>query len=384
MTKTLPLIVSTLGLALTACGDNRAPAPDAGPVDVASGPPRAVIVAGDFTAGHPGVLSTLDLATRTVTPDVGPRLAVGDDPILRHVGGELFIVNRSDGNNVTILNDQTLALKEQLGTGPGSNPQDVAVVGQKLYVATFGGTGLVVLARGATTVTAIDLSKDDPDGKPNCNSVYLVGSNVYVSCGLLDDTDQNLPPRGPGKVYVVDTATNAIKATLTLTTPNPVGLFEQIPAAAPNNASELVMPTAVFPAKTGCVERITTGAAATAPGCLMSNADLGGYAGRIAFQLDKEIAITWIAAQTTYPKGDLRAYDMPTSALWAGPINAAGEQIGDVALCPSGEIVVTDTTVDPTKTDPNGLRLYDGAAELTKSPLPIGLPPLSLHGLVCY
>jgi len=49
--------------------------------------------------------------------------------------------------------------------------------------------------------------------------------------GLLDDTNL-LVPRGPGKVYVVDTATNAIKTPLTLSTNNPFGVFEQIPATA--------------------------------------------------------------------------------------------------------------------------------------------------------
>ena len=42
---------------------------------------------------------------------------------------------------------------------------------------------------------------DDPDGEPNCNSVYRVGNRLYVSCELLDPS---FTPRGPGKVYVID------------------------------------------------------------------------------------------------------------------------------------------------------------------------------------
>lgn len=384
MTKIFPLIVSTLGLALVACGDNRALSDAGAPTDAPAGPPRAVVVAGDFIAGHPGVLSTLDPATRTVMTNVGPALAVGADPILRHFGNELFIVNRFDGNNVTILDDHTLALKEQLGTGAGTNPQDVAVRGQKLYVATFGGTGLLVLTRGSATPVAIDLPADDPDGTPNCNSIYLVGSNLYVSCGLLDNAKMFVP-RGPGKVYVVDTTSNAIKTTLTLGHPNPFGVFEQVPASAPSGGGELLMPTALFPVPpstalpSGCVERITTGATPTAAGCLINNTDLAGYASRIAFQIDKEGALLWVAAPTTYPKSDLRAYDMAINSLWAGPLNPNNQAIGDLALCPSGELVLADTTMNA-----NGLRVYSGAAELTKAALPIGLPPASSHGLVCY
>jgi hypothetical protein len=32
----------------------------------------------------------------------------------------------------------------------------------------------------------------------------------------------------------------------------------------------------------------------------------------------------------------------------------------------------------------NGLRVYDGAAELTTAPLPIGIGSFSQRGLVCY
>jgi hypothetical protein len=376
MTKT-KLAIATLGLAVSACGDNRA-APDAGvPVDAPAGPPRAVVVAGDFMAGHPGVLSTLDPATNAVMANVGPPLAVGDDPILRHFGSELFIVNRADGNNVTILDDQTLQLKEQLGTGAGSNPQDVAVTGNKLYVATFGGKGLVMLTRGSATITTIDLSADDPDGKPNCNSVYFVGSDLYVSCELLDDTMQFFPPRGPGKVYVINTATNTIRTALTLGHPNPLGVFERIPSSAPSGGGDLVMPTIDFADGSGCVERITTGAAPAAAGCMIDNTDLKSYASRMAFQVDKDIAITWIA--TGYPKTELLAYDMTIKLLWAGALNASTELIGDIALCPAGELVVTDTTMNA-----NGLRIYNEGGELTRAALPIGLPPTSAHGVVCY
>src|SRR5262249_12324940 len=137
--------------ALTGCGDNAhgvspgSGSPDGGRDSGGSGSDgggsvaaRAVVVAGDFNPGHPGVLRTYDPATGMVHSNAGPALAVGDDPVLRHFGHELFIVNRADGNNVTILDDRTLAFADQLGTGAGSNPQDVAVVGDKLYVPTYG------------------------------------------------------------------------------------------------------------------------------------------------------------------------------------------------------------------------------------------------------
>jgi hypothetical protein len=182
---------------------------------------------------------------------------------------------------------------------------------------------------------------------------------------------------------------NAIKTTLTLSTKNPFGVFEQIPASARENAGDLLMPTVVFADGSGCVERIATGSATPASaGCvpmMMNTTDLKGYASRIGFLIDTMdgVEITWIATPTTFPKSDLRAYDMPTSALWAGPLNPSTEVIGDLAVCPGGEIVVSDTS--GTTMNPGGLRVYNSeAAETTKSALAITKPPLSTHGIICY
>jgi YVTN family beta-propeller protein len=187
-----------------------------------------------------------------------------------------------------------------------------------------------------------------------------------------------LPPRGPGKVYVVDTATDRVRATVTLGHANPLGVFEQIPAQAPHGG-DLIMPTVVFADGSGCVERITPGATPVASGCLIDNTALGGYVSRATFAVDGAGAVIFFSVPTVFPHGDLRALDMPSNLLWSGPLNASTEAIGDVVACPGGQIVVADVTDGA-----NGLRVYEGTAEKTTAALPIGLPPTSTHGLVCY
>lgn len=379
MTKIHLLTISTFGFAFAACGGNGGKTDAA--VDVSAGPPRAVFVAGDFKDGDPGILSTLDPVTRTVMTNVGPAMAVGDNPSLRHFGNELFIVNSKDGNNITILDDQTLAFKEQLGTGAGSNPQDVAVRGDKLYVPTFQGKGVAVLTRGSTALAEIDLSADDPDGKPNCNSVYLVGTQLYVSCGLLD----GFKAVRPGKVYVVDTETDTVKPSLTVTLShmNPISLFEQIPANAPHGGDLLISTSENFTTAPGCIERIATGTTPSFAGCVVDNAMLGGYATRVDFEIANGLAMVWSAVAVVPGTGqaNLRGYDLMTSDLWDAPINPATEMIGEVVHCPSGQVVVVDLTPNAG----NGLRVYENAAEQTTAALPVGLAVgFSPHGLACY
>ncbi len=390
MTKTLALL-----LLVAACGDNNHVGDDSpvdSGVDAAPVLPRAVVVAGDFIPGHPGVMSTLDIGSRTIKTNVAPAGAIGEDPILRHKGDELLVVNRASGNNVTILDANTFALVEQLGTGAGTNPQDVAIIGNKLFVATLGNKGAVVLTRGSTAVEEIDLSIDDPDGKPNCSSVYYANNQLFFACGLLDDTNANLPPRGPGKIYVVNPTTNTIKQTITMMTNNPIALFEQIPLAAPHGG-DLLLPTIDFGTGLGCVERIATSGTLGSAGCVVDNSALGtfAFASRVAFYAPEftgpvaPIVVTPLMylGVSSYPMGFVRNYDLASDMMLPGALTATTQVVGDLALCPGGELVIADNPPPPS-TAPNGLRVYQGATEKTAAPLPIGLKPASSHGLVCY
>jgi len=369
---------------LAACGDNASSSgPDANPAD--GGPdappaaPRAVVVSGDFvTPGFSGVMSALALDTMEMSQRVAPNGAIGADPLLRKVGNELFVVNRADGNNVTILDASTFQLVEQLATGAGTNPQDVAVVGAKLFVPAMGTAGVVVATRGSTATTTIDLSDLDPDGKPDCVSAYAVGSDVYVACGMLD---QSFAPRGVGKVVVIDGTTNARKGEpIALTFANPFGVFEEIPASA---GGGLVIPTVSFVGSDGCVERVSTGATPANAGCVVTNAALGGYAGRIEMQRLGTTTMMWmIVPNGMFGPGErsrLEGYDLGTSELWPDPITPEEQLLVDVAVCPNDLLVVADRTMTA-----NGLRVYESATEKTSAPLAIGLKPGSSRGVVCY
>jgi hypothetical protein len=363
-----------------ACGDNQTIRPDAGNPgdDAATNNPRAVVVSGSFTPGEVGVMSSLDLVTLEVTTSVAPTGAVAEDPVIRRVGDELFIVNRASGNNVTILDARTFGLVEQLATGAGSNPQDVAVVDDKLYVPAFGTAGVVVVTRGSGATTTIDLSAFDTDGEPNCVSAYRVDTDVYVACELLD---ANFSPRGAGKIAVIDTTTDTVRTMLTMDNQNPFGVFERMP---PEAGGDLVIPTVPSFADVtlGCVERITPGATPVAAGCVVSNQELGGYVARIDFQLlGGTTPMQWMVVSKfdTEARGNLQGYDLESNLLWPDPLSPATQVLVDLVICPNNMVVVADQTMAA-----NGLRVYADGVETTTAPLAIGLKPSSAHGLVCY
>jgi DNA-binding beta-propeller fold protein YncE len=362
-------------LLLAACGDDGSSPShadaglDAGPASV-----RAVVVAGDFNVGSPGVLSVVDVESRTAMPNVGPAMAVDHDPVLRKHGDELFVVNRGL-NNVTILDASSFSFVEQLSTGAGSNPQDVAVLGDRLFVATFMGKGLVAVRRGSAELTEIDLSADDPDGVPNCTSVYRVDDRLFVACELLDES---FAPRGPGKVYVVGATSLEVESTLTLSTANPINLLEQLPAGAPH-AGDLVIGTITFSTGAGCIERITTGEKPNAAGCLVDNKALGGYAARVGYRADAAGGALWLVVSQPDFSTVVRTYD-PDADEVSEPVSMAGQAPLDLAICPDGHVVVSDAPFGGA----GGVRIYDGVTEKTTSPLSVGLNPTSVAGLACY
>jgi hypothetical protein len=172
-----------------------------------------------------------------------------------------------------------------------------------------------------------------------------------------------------------------VKTSFPLANRNPFGLFEQLPPGV--LGGDLVIPTvpSFLDFSTGCVERVQTGAAPQANGCVVSNQRLGGYAARIDFQDRLGTPLLWLIVSKfdTAPRGNLQGYDLATSTLWPNPISPPSQVLVDLAVCPNGSIVVADQTMAA-----NGLRVYDGIMELTADVMPIGLQPGSSHGLACY
>lgn len=339
--------------------------------------PTAIAVTGDFSVT--GIFSKIDVATRTVTPNTLAGVA-GGEPWIRKLGDELFIVNRAGGNNVTIVGTAPFSFVDQFGTGAGTNPQDVAAVGGKLYVPVFDAMGgLKVIDRATRAVTTISLAALDTDGAPNCISAYAVGTRVFVACEVLD---QNFSPRGPGKIAVIDTATDTVATTFDLTNNNPFGRFIATPPTS-MFAGDLLIPTApsLTNYATGCLERVSTGNTPAANGCAVTNQTLGGYVSGGEAAVDG--GMLWIAVVALNPDfsnnfGRLRSIDLASGTLGA-VVSGATSFITGAATCPDGYVVAADTTFGA-----SGARIFQGTTETTTAPLDVGRPINAPNGLVCF
>ncbi len=374
-------LVPFLFLSLAACGgadehaDDAPDAPDAAPApdaDESLTPVRLAVVASDFSTG---VFTTIDAPSLTVDTAAVAGVASAD-PVIRAHGDELFIVNRYNFDNITILAADTLALVTQISTGSDSNPQDVAVVGNKLYVAALGADGIRVIDRATpTTIGSIDLSKLDTDGVPDCVSVYAVGDRVFAVCGLLE----NFAAVQNGKVVVIDTSDDTVETTFDLPAMNPAGFLELAPAGTAF-AGDLLMATipSYTDLATGCLVRITTGTTPAAS-CGPTNQSLGGFASRVGFAG----AVTWVVA--AHFDGSFNAFGELRPIAAAGTLgdSVTGSAVvaQDLAVC--GDFVFVSDKAAAAE----GVRVFarDGDAlnQLTTTVLDVGTTPIAGNGLVC-
>lgn len=368
--RSIPLFaLATCAAALGACGDDVAPPQDEQP---APSPQRAVVVAGDF--GSTGVVSLVDVDAGTIAANAIAGVA-GADPMIRRIDKEVFVVNRfgPTGSSVTVLDASTLEVKHQLSTGTNTNPQDVAVVGDRLYLPALDTAGVVVLQRNGLR-SLIDLSDLDPDGKPDCVSAVARGTELVVVCGLLEA----FAPVRDGKVVVYDTATGA-RRDFSLAARNPVGLLQATPADSAF-AGELVIATANFAQpRSGCVVRIdVTGGVSR---CAFDNAAIGGIANHLEVSAGAgALLVTGTYYDETFQlRGALRAVSLGTGAVAPEPLSPGGHAIADFAVCPDGTLVATDSL--PAS---SGVRIYKDGVERTAAPLAIGLPPVPQNGVICY
>lgn len=368
MKTNISILISVL---LAACGDNAAPTETPNPVDapVDSAPMaiQALAVTTDFLS--PGIGSLIDVSPNfSVQTNVLTNGAVSSDPVLRNLD-HWYVVNRFGADNITVVSKDDLSVLDQFSTGANSNPQDIAVTATHYYVVALDSDSVLVFDKADTSLPpqTIDLSSlDSVDGIPDCNSVFLDGTTLFVSCGVLDRAGFPWIDRGVGKIAVVDTDTNTVTTTYDLTTANPFTQLRKFGSSVWVGTSPLADNTQ------GCVEKLS----ATGSTCVALNTAIGGNA--ISLVQSSSDAI-WIA----YSKGfdmnfkqlaglkELTISSESLSADFAGTHNPV-----DLALCGTNTVIAADQLAD-------GVVLFNNDQTVAEpTAISLGLPPLT-NALAC-
>jgi hypothetical protein len=368
-------LVAAAAAALAACkfpelpplDDIDAPPGDGDGGNTDARPPMVTAVAVGTDYGSPGRLSLLDIATHSLVNSSVGTAALANDPSIRFIGDEVYVVNRYMGGTVVVLDPDDWSTVFNGTIGPTSNPQDVAVVGTKLFVPTLATNGVRVLDRAnPATIRSIDLSSlDSVDGLPDCTSAIAVGNTVIVACGILDN---NFQPRGPGRVVYIDADAETVINTRPMPVTNPLGLLQATPPAGPLGG-DVLMPSADFsPPNDGCLMRIPTNPGD--PSCLVTNMTIGANVDAMAPSVNG--AVIYLAAG-----GTVRAFDALSSSL--GPSGVSSSNATALGVCPDDTIIVGASMGTPT-----GIRMFRNSIEITTEALDLGKPPAFGNSINCY
>ena len=346
----------------------------AGDIDASVPVPSALIVSVGGNYDGSGVLSTLKIPEMEVTVNAVAGVA-GGDPVIRAFADHLVILDRFAGDSVTVL-DRELQLVGQVSTGVGSNPQDVAIIGTTLYIAALDAEGVLVVDLeniGGGVVETISLAAlDEDDDVPDCNSIYAVGTRLYVSCQILDR--ETFAPRGNGKVAVIETSNDSLELTLNLGASNPYARFQQM---ASGDLAFSTAPGAIFGATNdaGCLESISTTGTPSLNACLSENQARNSYPSELQAVGDSIYFVNVVA----FDQASIMKFEGSSET----PVGlSVGTNIGGLATCPTGHLVVADNTDGA-----RGLRVFDetGAA-LSADPVDVGWPAFFAPGnaTVCW
>lgn len=191
-----------LGLLLLACA-----AEDTGGGAELEGS-AALVVTTDYQSGAYSAIRLSDLATVDSIDIVHQDSMCRYDPIT----GLPYVIQRLGADAVAVIDpgDRWRVIAEY-SVGPGSNPQDIAVVSaDRAYVSLLGEDYLLVLhPADGTELGRVDLSAyADADGLPEASGLVFAGDRVYASVLRLE----HFQPINQSYLLEIDAASGEIVA----------------------------------------------------------------------------------------------------------------------------------------------------------------------------
>jgi hypothetical protein len=343
-------------------------------------PPWDYVFAVTTDFGPSGTFSIADVVPPwSVDVNLG---SIHGDAVARHHGGLIYIVNRLYADNIQVLDpQQNFATVIQFSVGPGSNPQDIAVVSpDRAYVSRYETAWLYEVDPTAGAVLdSIDLSGfADTDGLPEMGQMALVGDLLFVSIQRLD-RDNFWLPVAPSYLAVIDTNTNA------LVDADPVAPgIQGIELTGLNPATEIqvdeeegiiyVGESGQWNVSDGGVDAVDA-VGLTALGFVATEGQLGGDLDDFTLPVNGR-AHAIVSVSTPGWEAYCVSFDWTDGDLIDEVWRPGGFSVEDIEVHPgTGQLFLCDRTY----TDP-GVRVFNVAdgSQLTAGPLSVGLPPFDL------
>lgn len=361
--KRISLLLVVFLMFIYACGDREDTVNDAGTDTNVNQEDFAFIVnaAPDYSSGS---FSLMKLSDKSVVKDRG---VIHSDAVARYFGNYIYVVNRMGADNITIYDpDNDFSVVKQFSVGAGTNPQDVAVTKDKIFVTKQLSNEIEIYnVSDYSKKGSIDISKyADQDGYAEPQDILLHNDKLYITILRLDK-DSYYSPTEKSYMIVVDPSTEKIEKEIILGSTNPFAgmvLDEE-------KERIIIAETGSFGATDGRVEFVSIKDGLITQS-IVSEADFGGDLNKIAYAKNKIFAVISDSNFNTV----LKVYDTDSSKI-STIYETQGFNLAGISVFNNSELILCDRT----KEKP-GLRIFDveSFTQKTENPIDTGLPPVSV------
>jgi hypothetical protein len=250
-------LVSLLALVAAGCSGNHDPV-------LPTGQNAIVTTSGGFGAG--GAVNAVRIDSKAVTKALDT--TVDQDNQVRVFDGKAYVLNRTPGT-LFVYDTGKWTAPVEIATGDAtadhslSNPNDVVVLpgSTRAYVSLYGNDaahaiGVVDLAQpqaGVIKWVNVPASATDADGHPEPGTLYACQGKIYAL--LADLNAATYAPTGPGRIAVIDPATDTTTGFIALTGQNP-GSISAEDADCRHVLVATSGPFGLEPDKTAAIERV--------------------------------------------------------------------------------------------------------------------------------
>lgn len=193
--------------------------------------PDAFIVTTDYQTGSYSLLKVED-ATGWVSNSPNP---IHSDAVARFHNGLIYIIERLGADCITVIdarNGKYFSPVTQFSVGAGTNPQDIAFVGDKAYISRMDSDKLLVVnSKNGEKTKEIPLSQfvseDDADGLPEMGPMAVVGDSLFVTLEMLN-REAWWTPVDNGVLVKIDTSRDDVLKSYRLNGKNPWSLSDSL------------------------------------------------------------------------------------------------------------------------------------------------------------
>lgn len=331
---------------------------------------RAIIVTTDYVTGS---LSSLDLSTNTATKNI---LTIHSDAAVRTYQNKVYIINRLGQDNIIALDSNNLKTPlKQYSVGNGSNPHDIVFVSEKKAYVSRNNLNRLLIVNPITgdSLGTVDLfTFADADGLPEASQMAIYNNRLFVVCQRLDQKG-SFGPTDFSVIAVVDVATNQLVDVNTTTAGiQGIVMAGKNPTGAALQGNKWILSTVnTFGSLTdGGIEVINLDSLKT-EGIVINETTIGGNLNALAMKSSSE---GYIVLSDANFANVVKPFNLTTKTIASALSNISGGYIPALSVF-GNRLYILDqgSFTDPAS---GGVKAFDITTnQLVAGPINVGLPP---------